>query len=271
MALDAGPQGQLSRAREARDDQGALSGNQPLCTMSHWHGDSRQMPALGHEGESDDDSDSLGSWILAEGPTCTPEGEDRPGPRERQHHGNSRANDSHAPPLEFDDENAEYIWSSDSSLEWDRGPFDYQVPMERPLLHEIYDFERRYPQAASVIRAMLRLPGARRTQRLSDAATRGLQALQEQAAEASHQGVPRADQAVQAVRHIMSEVTRAGEAMSREARRCGADMSATVSRQWPELVRELGEEWLAAVAALTRSAAGEARVADAAAERAPPS
>lgn len=44
--------------------------------------------------------------------------------------------------LTFDDSNAEIIHASDSSLEWDQAPFDYVVPMDRPMYHERYSFER---------------------------------------------------------------------------------------------------------------------------------
>lgn len=44
--------------------------------------------------------------------------------------------------LTFDDSNAEVIHGSDSSLEWDQAPFDYVVPMHRPMYHERYAFER---------------------------------------------------------------------------------------------------------------------------------
>lgn len=44
--------------------------------------------------------------------------------------------------LTFDDANAEVIHASDSSLEWDKAPFDYVVPMDRPMYHERYAFER---------------------------------------------------------------------------------------------------------------------------------
>ena len=55
---------------------------------------------------------------------------------------NPESQDSKAS-LTFDDSNAELIHASDSSLEWDQTPFDYVVPMDRPMYHERYSFERR--------------------------------------------------------------------------------------------------------------------------------
>lgn len=57
--------------------------------------------------------------------------------------------------LRFDDETAEYIYSDDSDLDWDKQPFDYTVPFERPMLEERYAFEVQHPIVAPAIRQAL--------------------------------------------------------------------------------------------------------------------
>ncbi|KND87569.1 hypothetical protein TOPH_07794 [Tolypocladium ophioglossoides CBS 100239] len=144
----------------------------------------------------------------------------------------------------FDDDDAEYLWSSDSDLDWDSGPFDYEVPFENPLLHEVYAFEHRYPRAAPVVRALLRLPAARQAQN-----------LQENIVDAYNGGTNGAEQAAQAARYIISEVGRTGATVTEEARRRGHNISTTVQRRWPAVVHALGDGWLGSVAELVREGA----------------
>lgn len=65
------------------------------------------------------------------------------------------------PSLTFDDANVELLHASDSSLEWDQMPFDYVVPMDRPMYHERYSFERNqgssiFEQAEAASRRLIR-------------------------------------------------------------------------------------------------------------------
>ncbi|KAK3187313.1 hypothetical protein K4F52_003944 [Lecanicillium sp. MT-2017a] len=43
-------------------------------------------------------------------------------------------------PLQFDDDNVDVI-EYDSDLDWNNQPFDYNVPMDRPFIHEEYKFD----------------------------------------------------------------------------------------------------------------------------------
>lgn len=43
-------------------------------------------------------------------------------------------------PIQFDDEDMEII-DYDSDLDWNNEPFDYTVPMDKPFIHERYNFE----------------------------------------------------------------------------------------------------------------------------------
>lgn len=136
------------------------------------------------------------------------------------------------------------MWSSDSDLNWDSGPFDYEVPFESPLLHEVYAFENRYPRAAPAIRALLRLPAARQAQN-----------LQEHIADAYNGGTNGAEQAAQAARYIIGEVGRTGAAVTEEARLRGDGIATTIQERWPHVVHAMGEGWLGRVAELVREAA----------------
>ncbi|KAL3961475.1 hypothetical protein ACCO45_002998 [Purpureocillium lilacinum] len=140
-------------------------------------------------------------------------------------------------PCDFDNDSVEYLWSSASTLNWDNGPFDYEVPFDRPLLHEMYQFEADHPRAASLLRTLRSLP--RRAQQVGSAATTAASSAVQSVQDGTAPG-----QAAQAARYIIREVGRIGEGAAEEARQRGQELSEAVARQWPELVAALGSGWL---------------------------
>ncbi|KAJ6445456.1 stress response protein nst1 [Purpureocillium lavendulum] len=204
-------------------------------------------------------SDGSDGWVLA-GDSPRPAGDDPAGPRSstpddraESGHDSADVNAAAENSLRFDDANVEYLWSSASTLKWENGPFDYEIPFDRPLLHEMYDFETTYPRAAPVIRALRSLP--RQAQRAGDAATSAatstVASVQGRVVDTYNECTV-GEQASQAAQYILREIGRVGESVADEARRRSQEISGTVTREWPELVGALGDGWLGMVADLAR-------------------
>lgn len=143
----------------------------------------------------------------------------------------------------FDDADVVHLSDSelDLDLDTDDAPFDYEVPFGQPLLHEVYEFEARYPRVAPIIRTLLRLPTARGGQQVGGAIASQAQALQ-------HGGAARAEQAAQAARFIISEAEGAGEAAVDDAWCRGQDIAQTMQRHWPGIAHAMGDCWLRTLA-----------------------
>ncbi|UNI19275.1 hypothetical protein JDV02_005469 [Purpureocillium takamizusanense] len=203
-------------------------------------------------------SDGSEAWVLTDSPRPVQQGTGGAQPPSETDDGRkakgvatTEADATGEAPCEFDDAGVEYVWSSTSSLDWENGPFDYEVPFERPLLHEMYRFEIEYPRAAPVIRALRSLPG--QAQRVGTAATAAATTAASTAVQSVQGGevsTTAREQAGQAARYIIREVGRLGESMTEGVRQTGQELSHAVARQWPVLVVLLGNRWLEQIAEL---------------------